>query len=117
MSSKIRLVILNSFWDRGQKVAYHLKHNHDIIDRMDNLVVPIKQPRFSNGEGKVILYETVRHKEVFIMSDIGNYGCSYQFRDQTHFMTPDEHFADIKRAISAIKGHASSITVVMPLFI
>lgn len=115
MSSKIRLVILNSFWERGNEVAYHLKKNHEVIDKMDNLVVPIKQPRFSNGEGKVVLDETVRHKEVFIMTDVGNYGCTYQLRGKEHEMTPDEHFADVKRVISAIKGHASSVSVVMPL--
>ena len=30
-------------------------------------------------------------------------------------MGPDEHFQDIKRVVSAIKGQASRITVIMPL--
>lgn len=79
------------------------------------MIVPVEQPRFSNREGKIVLGSTVRDKEVFILSDVGNHGVTYKLYGQDRIMTPDEHFQDIKRVISAIKGPASNITVVMPL--
>ena len=45
----------------------------------------------------------------------GNHECTYKLYGMDHMMTPDEHFQDIKRVISAIKGHAASMHVVMPL--
>lgn len=41
-------------------------------------LVPLEQVRFSNGEGKIKLKDTVRGKDVYILSDIGNYSCTYQ---------------------------------------
>lgn len=104
---------MNSFAQRGAEVAQELQRKHGPID---DLVVPIKNPRFSNGEAKVVLGATVRKKDVFIISDVCNHGITYKFYgEDQHHMSPDEHFQDIKRAIAAIKGHASSITVVMPI--
>ncbi len=112
VNQNIRLVILKNFEKRGEEIALRLQ---DRYENISELVVPLKQPRFSNGEGKVELESTVRHKDVFILSDVGNYGCTYKLYGNDHIMTPDEHFQDIKRVISAIKGHTSSIHVVMPL--
>lgn len=112
MNSNVRLIILKNFEKRGNELALTLQDKYGDVQ---DLIVPVKQPRFSNGEGKVELGATVRQKEVFIFSDIGNYGCTYKLYGMDHIMTPDEHFQDIKRVISAIKGHASSIHVVMPL--
>lgn len=112
MNQDIRLIILKNFEKRGNEIALQLQNKYGNIE---NLIVPIEQPRFSNGEGKVELKASVRNKEVFIFSDVGNYGCTYKLYGQDHIMTPDEHFQDIKRVISAVKGHASRIHVVMPL--
>ena len=112
MNNNIRLVILKNFEKRGNEIALKIQEEYGAIE---DLIVPLKQPRFANGEGKAELGQTVRHKEVFILSDVGNYGTTYKLYGQDHIMTPDEHFQDIKRVISAIKGHASSIHVVMPL--
>lgn len=112
-NNNIRLIVMNSFAQRGAEVASLMQEKYG---KMRDLVVPIKNPRFSNGEAKGVLDATVRKKDVFILSDIGNHGLTYKFFDEDHHtMSPDEHFQDIKRAIAAIKGHASSITVVMPI--
>jgi len=111
-NDNIRLIVLRNFEKRGTEISKKLQEQHG---KISNLLVPLKQPRFANGEGKIELGETVRHKDVFILSDVGNYGITYNLYGQDHIMTPDEHFQDIKRVISAIKGHASSIHVVMPL--
>ncbi|MCL2674187.1 MAG: ribose-phosphate diphosphokinase, partial [Defluviitaleaceae bacterium] len=59
--------------------------------------------------------ETVRGKDVFILCDVANYSCKYKNRGIDVIMGPDEHFADIKRTISAIGGKARRTTVIMPL--
>ena len=37
----------------------------------------MKSDRFSNGEGKVKLESSVRNKDLYIISDVGNYGIEY----------------------------------------
>ncbi|MBQ3511460.1 MAG: ribose-phosphate diphosphokinase [Bacilli bacterium] len=110
--SKLKLVVLNNILDLGNKVNDHLKEmnktNRDFIAKM-------KSDRFSNGEGKVSLNESVNGDDLYIISDVGNYGISYMMHGREHFMSPDEHFEDIKRVIAATSGHASKINVVMPL--
>ena len=64
---------------------------------------------------KIWISETVRGKDIYILCDIGNYSCTYKMFGFENHKGPDEHFQDIKRTISAIKGKASRITVIMPL--
>ena len=70
-SSNIRLIILKNFEKRGNEIALQIEEKYG---KIEDLIVPLQQPRFSNGEGKVLLEETVRQKNVFILSDVGNYG-------------------------------------------
>ena len=71
-------------------------------------------PRFSTGEGKAVLQDSVRGKDVFILVDITNYSITYQMNGFTNHMSPDDHFQDLKRVISAINGKAHRINVIMP---
>lgn len=111
-NDNIRLIILKSFEKRGEEIAKILEKKYG---KTKDLVVPLEEPRFSNGEGKAVLKGTVRNKDVFILADVGNYGCMYKMYGFNQMMTPDEHFQDIKRVISSIKGHARSIHVITPL--
>ena len=72
-------------------------------------------PRFTTGDGKGFIKETVRGLDLFLMVDVGNYNCTYNMYGQQVGMSPDDHFADLKRIISAVAGKAASITVIMPL--
>lgn len=112
VNDSLRLIVLSNCAKLGESVNENV---NKIRGTYDNYIVPIKENRFSNGEGKIVIEETVREKDVYILSDVGNYGCSYEMFGYKNIMGPDEHYQDIKRVISAIKGHASSITVVMPL--
>lgn len=78
-------------------------------------VIKINDVRFANGEGKVVLQETVRGKDIFILADVGNHSCTYNMFGYENRMGPDEHFQSIKRTISAIGGNARRINVIMPL--
>lgn len=78
-------------------------------------LLKITESRFSNGEGKVTIDESVRGRDILIISDVGNYGLKYNMFGEQTIIGPDEHFQDIKRVISAINGKASRINVMMPL--
>ena len=102
----LKLIVLENCKDLGLKVNKHL--NSDCL-------VPIINSRFANGEGKVKIEDTVRDKDLYIISDVGNYSINYELHGLKHYMSPDEHFQDIKRVISATSGHAERITLIMPL--
>ena len=44
----------------------------------ESFLIPIDEIRFSNGEGKVKISESVRGKDIYILCDIGNYSCTYK---------------------------------------
>lgn len=72
-------------------------------------------PRFGTGEGKAALNQTVRGYDIYILCDVFNYGVTYKMCGMTVPMSPDEHFANLKRAISAIEGKAKRVSVIMPM--
>ncbi len=109
---KLKLVVLGNAEELGRKVNKELKK----INKMDtDYLVKITESRFSNGEGKVAINGNVGNTDLFIISDVGNYGVSYMMHGHQHFMSPDEHYEDIKRVIAAASGHASRVNVFMPL--
>jgi len=110
--SNLGILVLDNFKDFGQKVQQHLSN---IRNSEEIYTINIDACRFSNGEGKMTLKNSVRGKNLFILSDIGNYNLSYEYHGQKHILSPDEHFQDIKRAISATCGHASKISLITPL--
>ncbi len=81
----------------------------------DSYIIESDIIRFANGEGKGMLRETIRGKDIFILADVGNYSVTYNMFGQENRMSPDDHFQDIKRLISAIAGKARRIHVIMPL--
>lgn len=108
----LKLIVLDNIEEFGNRTNAYLKKMNK---KNEDYIIPIKRDRFSNGEGKIKINGTVRDKDIYIISDVGNYNITYDMHGFTHHMAPDEHFQDIKRVISAISGYASKITVVMPL--
>lgn len=108
----LRLIILDNIEDFGNKTNSCLQK---LNKSKDDYIIPITRDRFSNGEGKIKIGGTVRDKDIYIISDVGNYNITYDMHGFIHHMSPDEHFQDIKRVISAISGYACKITLVMPL--
>ncbi len=71
-------------------------------------------PRFGSGEGKAVLGESVRGKDLFILCDVTNYSITYSMNGYTNHMSPDDHYQDLKRIIAAANGKAHRINVIMP---
>lgn len=83
--------------------------------KKDSFILSTKCVRFNTGEGKAVIYDTVRGHDLYIISDTGNYSCTYKMFGKDCPMSPDDHFQDIKRLISAVAGKARRITVIMPM--
>ncbi len=81
----------------------------------DTFILKSDCPRFTNGDAKGIIYETLRGKDVYIICDPGNHGVTYSFFGQNIPLTPDEHYQNLKRLISACTGNPERITVIMPM--
>ena len=81
----------------------------------NSFIIDADCPRFGSGEGKGIIHESMRGKDVYIICDTFNYGVTYKMYGMTVPMSPDDHYADLKRIIAAIGGKARRITVIMPM--
>lgn len=72
-------------------------------------------PRFGTGEAKGTLKESVRGHDLYILSDVFNYGVTYKMYGMNVPMSPDDHYQDLKRIIAAVSGKARRINVIMPM--
>lgn len=112
--NNLKLILMPNIEKFGTLVSENLRV---IRNEKTHNIVGVDIVRFSNGEGKGQLIDSVRGKDVFILSDVGNYGkeSEYISRGKTYVKSPDDHFQDIKRVISAMNGKENSLHVVMPL--
>lgn len=81
----------------------------------DNFLIENECPRFSSGDGKALIKNTVRGYDVYIIADFGNYSLEYPLFGKTNRMSPDDHFQNLKRIIQAIGGKAHRINVITPI--
>lgn len=82
--------------------------------KRDSYVVSASTPRFGSGEGKGVLNDSIRGYDLYIMVDVCNYSIEYSLCGTTNHMSPDDHYADLKRVIAAASGKARRINVIMP---
>ncbi len=80
----------------------------------DSFLVNHFIPRFGSGEGKGILKESIRGKDLYILCDVLNRSMTYTMYGHENIYSPDDHYQDLKRMIAAVAGKAHRITVVMP---
>ena len=80
----------------------------------DTYLLKAHCPRFGTGEAKGVIEESVRGTDLFILSDVTNYSLTYSIFGQENHMSPDDHFQDLKRLISASVANAHRVNVVMP---
>ena len=79
-----------------------------------NYLVDVDVPRFGSGEAKAQISETIRGKDLFILTDVCNHSITYNMNGYTNHMSPDDHYQDLKRVIAACNGKARRINVIMP---
>ncbi len=110
------IIAMDSFKETGEKINSYLTNWAKESGLGDNnYMIDVSCPRFASGDGKGIIRQTVRGKDLFILIDVGNYSCKYKLFDNINSMSPDDHFEDLKRIIQAASGKAHRINVIMPI--
>ena len=99
---------------RNEREHDHHDSIHFAEYKKDSYLISSTCPRFGTGEAKGMIRETVRGDDLYILVDVTNYSLTYSVCGHTNHMSPDDHFADLKRIIAAVNGKARRITVIMP---
>ena len=81
---------------------------------VDTFIVECACPRFQSGDAKGLVKSSVRGDDIFIVVDPGNYSLTYNLFGHENHMSPDDHFANLKRIIQAVAGRAHRVSVIMP---
>ncbi len=125
-AAPLKLVAMESCAALGKKVNdYLVSFRENTINEAEesplyvnyksrNYLVDCCCPRFGTGEAKGILGESIRGTDLFIMTDVCNYSLTYTVNGYENHMSPDDHYQDLKRIISAATGKAKRITAIMP---
>lgn len=82
--------------------------------KSDSYLLKCHCPRFGSGEAKGVIDESVRGVDMFAMVDVGNYSLTYNVCGYENHMSPDDHYQDLKRIISASIAHAKRVNIIMP---
>ena len=80
----------------------------------ESYLLDIECPRFGSGEAKGVINDSVRGTDVFVMVDVTNYSLTYTVNGFINHMSPDDHYQDLKRIISASVATAKRVNVIMP---
>ncbi len=125
-TAPLKIAVLDSCKEVGQKINdYIVSFRQSATEEFPNLasianyncsnyLVENACPRFGSGEAKGILKESIRGTDLFIMVDVCNYSLTYTVNGHENHMSPDDHYQDLKRIISAATGKARRINVIMP---
>ena len=122
----LKIAALDSCKDLGQKVNdYIVTFRKNAMEEdpetgvkgqydRDSYLLDIACPRFGSGEAKGMVKESVRGTDLFVMVDVCNHSLTYKVNGHLNYMSPDDHYQDLKRIISAATGKARRINVMMP---
>ena len=107
---ELGLIALESADQMGTRIDRILSEWHD----GRHFRIPSECIRFASGEGKGMIYDSVREMDLYILVDVCNSSLTYKMNGFENHMSPDDHFQDLKRMIAACGGTADRITVIMP---
>ena len=80
----------------------------------NSFIIEAECPRFGTGEAKGMIRSSVRGYDLYILCDVTNYSVTYPMYGIQSHMSPDDHFADLKRLIAACGNKPHRINVIMP---
>lgn len=122
----LKIAALESCLERGKRVndyivkfrqeTYHTALHSPLFSsyKQNNYLIDCHCPRFGTGEAKGFLRESIRGADLFVMVDVCNYSLTYTVNGHLNHMSPDDHYQDLKRIISAANGKAHRVNVIMP---
>lgn len=77
-------------------------------------LINVDCPRFSSGEGKGVIRESIRGYDLYLLCDVTNYSKTYSMYGMQVPMSPDDYFQDLKRILAATGNKAKRVNVIMP---
>ena len=99
----------------AEKIDKHLiKWANEVGMEKDTFLIEGVCPRFQSGDAKGLVKSSVRGDDIYFICDPGNYSLTYTLFGYENHMSPDDHFANLKRLIQAVAGRAHRISVIMP---
>ena len=122
----LKLIVMDSARNLGNSVNHYLVNFRKDVKNIakndpafqgyvsDNFIADAACHRFCSGEGKATIDESIRGKDIFILVDVCNHNITYKMNGFINYKSPDDHYQDLKRVISAINGKAHRINVIMP---
>ena len=114
-TDNLRLIIFDSAKELGEKVNEKLLELYHLDKDKYTFIVPINQNFFEDGHLKVEINETVRGKDVFMLTDVGNYSIEYKIHGHTNYASPNDLMTQLRDGIGACNCHARSVNIIMPL--
>ena len=116
------IIPLQSCSELGNKVNEYIvdwrKEREGVLHQDDKIkdsyIVNTKCSRFGSGEAKGTILDSIRGKDLYLLVDVTNYSIEYSLCGHMNKMSPDDHYSDLKRIITAAAGKARRINVIMP---
>ena len=103
--------MVNEYIVDWRKERESVLHQDDKIK--DSYIVNTKCSRFGSGEAKGTILDSIRGKDLYLLVDVTNYSIEYSLCGHMNKMSPDDHYSDLKRIITAAAGKARRINVIM----
>ena len=98
-----------------RQIDEHLKNwAREVGIEKETFIIDCACPRFQSGDAKGLVKNSVRGDDIFFVVDPGNYSLTYNLFGHENHMSPDDHFANLKRLIQAVAGRSHRMTVIMP---
>jgi len=109
---ELSVIAMKGCEEFGTQVDYYLKEWRG-RPQNETYFVRHECPRFGSGEAKGLIFQSMRGHDLYIICDVFNHGVTYNMYGKTVPMSPDDHYADLKRLISAAGGKARRVSVIM----
>ncbi len=110
----LAIVAMRGCEDIAKQVDYYLMQWRGTPEEK-SFVINASCPRFGTGEAKGVFKHSARGLDAYIICDCFNYSVTYNMYGKEVPMSPDDHFADLKRIIAAMGGKARRVNVIMPM--
>jgi len=83
-------------------------------DLKQSYILKAQCSRFGSGEAKGTILDSIRGKDLYLLVDVTNFSITYSLSGYENHMSPDDHYGDLKRIITAAEGKARRVNVIMP---
>ena len=113
--SGLGLIVFKSAQELGQKIDEQLIRRYGLNPEKSTFIIPIQENFFEDGHLKVEIDETVRGKDIYLLTDIGNYSITYNMHGIENHTSPNDLIMELKDGIGACNCHADKLNVIMPL--